>query len=147
MSPVLKPLFIPVVFLLLIYIGCGKKGPPFLPEVAPPPRVEDLKAMVGDDGTIHLSGQVSDAKGEAADVTGCVVYHAGYPQSAPPCKGCPLNWEARQTIHGEVVSNSLLNCEVERLDGPGIHFIRVRLLGDDGVEGPPSAVLRLDSSK
>ena len=127
---------------ILTCVGCGKKAPPFLPEKAPVQQVEGLQGKL-EDGGVLLTGRIPEGEEGSPPISGCVVYHAQYPTDAPPCETCPVRWERLKPIQEAVVFQERFQCKVLGINTPGIHFIRVRLLGQGGTEGPPSKRLRL----
>lgn len=87
---------------LVLLLGCGRKGPPVPCAAVIPPPIRDLKAeMLGD--RIQLTWSVPGRGG--APLEGIksfrVSRHAGH-RSTPPCPGCPLSFEE---IHEIKVSN------------------------------------------
>ena len=127
---------------VLCYGACGKKGPPFIPEKSFPLRVEALKG-IAENGSVILTGVVPGAEAGSLDVAGCTIYHSRYSLDAPPCDGCPVNLTKLKTLRGAVLSGDRLRCEIPEIDQAGIHFIRVRLVDVEGIEGPPSEQIKL----
>lgn len=126
-------------------LSCGVKSPPFLPEREFPLVVTKL-AGEWENGVVRLSGNVVSRSGNAAnasDVVGCRVYHAGYDLEAPPCDGCPIDFEGFEEIAGPVVEDDRFRCEVSGIDKRGIHYFKVRLLGRKGAVGPSSNVAKI----
>lgn len=79
-----------VVFLigLLLMAGCGKKGPPKLPDVAAPAGVRDLSAeLVGDE--LALKWTAADDETSIAPA-GYRVYRSAEPAGEEACAGCPV---------------------------------------------------------
>ena len=126
---------------LLTWVGCGKKAPPFLPEKAPVQQVEGLQGKL-EDGGVLLTGRIPEGEEDSPPITRCVVYHAQYPTDAPPCETCPVRWERLKPIQEAVVFQERFQCKVLGIDTPGIHFIRVRLLGQGGCEGRDGSRIR-----
>ncbi|MGM0426392.1 MAG: hypothetical protein ACQEQ7_04060 [Thermodesulfobacteriota bacterium] len=135
-------LWVPVGLILLAHSGCGKKAPPFLPENTPLPRVEDLHGEFEDEGVL-LTGRVPGVQADSPPITGCVIYHAHYPLEAPPCEGCPVKWVKRKAVQDPVIRQDGFQCEVPEIKTPGVHFFRVRLVGKQGAQGPPSKRVKL----
>ena len=122
--------------LALSCLGCGKKGPPFLPAHPVPPRVDNLH-VTWKQGIVTLEGTV---KGEAPDkeITGCRVYSVWYSMDNPPCETCPIEMKTFQDIQGKVVAGTKFKCEMEKKKQAGITYFQVRLSGGGGTVGPPS---------
>jgi hypothetical protein len=134
------------VLLLLAFLvqgACGKKGPPFIPEKTFPLKVEALKGSHDNAGKLILEGMVRRGKASSEEISGCTVYHVVYPLDDPPCEGCPVKLAKLKTIRNSVVSGDSFRCELQGMKTPGIHFIRIRLLGKNGVEGPPSERIKV----
>lgn len=140
--------FIMLIFLLAVFFhsqACGKKGPPFLPTQEIPFKVEPLEAEC-ENGIFLLKGAVVDSKGqvkEVSNVTGCRVYHACYPLDNPPCEDCPIDFGEFQEIKGELITQGEFSCQVPVKIKKGVHFFRVRLIGQKGEIGPFSERARL----
>lgn len=78
------------VFLALFPAGCGKKGPPRLPDAPELPEVSDLSHRLEGDGVV-LKWSVP---GESLrDITGFYIYRSSASLSEAPCEGCPLVFE------------------------------------------------------
>jgi len=75
--------------------GCGKKGPPRLPETTAPDAVTDLAAV--------REGEVIVLKWTGFAAAGYHVYRSAEPQSEAPCDGCPVLFErvAKVPLAGE----------------------------------------------
>jgi predicted small lipoprotein YifL len=138
-----RSLFLVLLSVLLVQGACGKKGPPFIPENVFPLKVEALKGTYDDAGTLILTGIVRHGKANSEGISGCIVYHALYPLDEPPCEGCPVKLAKLKTIRENVVSGDRFRCQLQGMNAPGIHFIRIRLLGEGGIKGPPSERIKL----
>ena len=131
-------LLIPILVLALITAQCGRKRPPFLPKKEFPVKVGQLEA-VWEDGAFHLKGTViypQDWPKQMQTISGCSVYHACYPPDNPPCEGCPLDLAPFQKIEGTVAMEKAFSCYVPMEKKQGIHFFKVRLIGEGGETGP-----------
>ena len=125
---------------LLVSSGCGKKGPPFIPQKAFSLKVDKLRSELKDSFVV-LKGQIVSPPGkrnDISDVTGCRVYHSWYAPEDPPCEGCPIDYPGYQEIKGEMHSGEIFSCELSLKKRNGIHFFKVHLIGQKGVVGPPS---------
>ena len=99
---------------LLIFLACGKKGPPFLPKENISLRVEQLSAEL-QDGIIILKGHLIDIVGKNRDTSGdlgCQVYYAGYSLENSPCKGCPIQYRPIRGTGEEHIVNQQLTCKI-----------------------------------
>jgi predicted small lipoprotein YifL len=130
----------------LVFLACGKKGPPFLPESNIPFTVKELNVELKN-GTAFLRGRVAGFRGQDRDgsqVKGCRVYHAWYALEKPPCDGCPVDYPGYREINDEVLRGEEFSCEVAVNTKKGVHFFEVRLIGKGGAVGPPSNRVKLE---
>ena len=130
---------------LLALLGCGKKGPPFMPEEDMPLKV---KSLTGEwkNGVVFLKGHVASHKGsdkKTVDVLGCTVYGAHYDLKDPPCEGFPIEYRFIREIKADVISGDEFYCQVPDIMREGVHFFKVCLLGRKGTIGPPSNAVRV----
>ncbi len=79
--------------LLLLHLGCGKKGPPVAPWAVVPPPVKDLKAeLVGSE--VQLTWSIPTENGAAFEgIEGFRVFKRRVHDSAAPCPGCPVPFD------------------------------------------------------
>ncbi len=124
------------VFMMLLP-GCGKKGPPFLPEKKLVTKVDRLTGK-WENGKVRLEGYIEGDDKRKSDVTGCRIYRVWYPVDNPPCEGCPIEMSGFKEIKEKVGSDGRFNCEVLDVEKKGIWFFEVRLIGSHGAIGPPS---------
>lgn len=127
--------------------SCGKKAPPFLPAREPlSARVVALEGKwVGDDIQLRggLAGPGENTKNSG--ITGIRVYYAEYPLISSPCEGCPLVFDAYEDFGDEVLTHRGFTCKVRGRRKDRVHYFRVHFLGDRGVMGPPSNVVKVVS--
>ena len=71
-----------------------------------------------------------------SDIEGCRIYHAAYPLDNPPCEGCPIDYGEFQEITAEVTALGEFSCRAPGKKRKGIHFFKVRLIGQKGEVGP-----------
>lgn len=84
------PAIILTIFLISLFPGCGKKGPPVPPKRYRLPPVSDLTHRIEDKDLI-LSWTVPQASGSGKSVTdGCVVFRARQSVMETECTGCPV---------------------------------------------------------
>jgi len=125
---------------LLGLVACGKKGPPFVPKTNPNFSVTQLTAERMD-GNVGLSGRLlihGEQSAEYRLIAGCMVYHASYEKTEPPCEGCPIHYRLLEEIKGQVIFEDRFYCEIPLSSKKGLHFYNVRLINEDGGSGPPS---------
>lgn len=130
---------------LLALMGCGKKGPPFMPKENMPLKIKQLTGE-WKNGVVFLKGRVfaPQENGEiTADVLGCRVYAAHYDLENPPCEGCPIEYRFVKELKADVISGDEFYCQVPDIMRTGIYFFKVHLLGRKGTPGPPSNVVKL----
>jgi len=142
-----RPLYSAVILgvVSLALVSCGKKGPPFLPKTDIPFKVEGLKGRWTNDAVL-LQGNIPALKRHKKSrpgVTGCRVYHVRYSLKNPPCEGCPIKYPGFQEIRGEILAGEEFLCEISVEKKEGIHFFEVRLIGPEGMAGPPSNRVKL----
>ena len=134
-----------VLFLWAPLIGlmpaCGKKGPPFLPEKQLDAGVDALTGTWRD-GEIRLEGTIQGADKDHP-ITGCVLYHAWYPEDESPCEGCPIEMSPFSGPVDTTISGDRWICTIPVSRTDGTWFWEVRLTGDGGAVGPPSKRVRL----
>jgi hypothetical protein len=125
--------------------GCGKKGPPVLPDRELPFYVQRLKADMKN-GTVFLTGNVVapeiEEGSEAPLITGCRVYSSCFALNAAPCEGCPIDYKLHKELRWEG-SGEDFECKLMDISEKGIYFFKVRLLGPNHAIGPPSNQVKL----
>lgn len=126
---------------MVCWSGCGKKGPPFLPERELGAKVDQLTSQ-WIDGHLRLEGTIGGGD-RGSDVTGSRVYHAWYPEEHPPCEGCPIEMTVFTDTVKTTVSGDRFTCDVPVTEKKGIWFLEVRLTGSRGAVGPPSERIRV----
>jgi predicted small lipoprotein YifL len=124
---------------LLITLGCGKKGPPYIPKKPVAVKVVDLKAeRSGDD--IVLEGKIGGLgePGKEKPLTGLRVYVAQYPLEDPPCAGCPIEYKEYEDLGSEVIKGKAFSYRLKDRPEGRIYFFRMNIIGPEGTLGPPS---------
>ncbi|RLB12497.1 MAG: hypothetical protein DRG39_01790 [Deltaproteobacteria bacterium] len=136
-----------LVFVIVLFLGCGKKSPPFLPKSRLPFRVTFLEAEKKGNMLI-LRGEVVGKEGKKgfklSDIRGCRVYYTRYGFKNLPCESCPIYYGEFKDIEGKVVKDKDFYCEIGWMNKKGIYFIRVRLLGPGISIGPPSNRVKIE---
>ena len=126
--------------ILFVLTGCGKKGPPFLPE-------KDISLIVArlsadwKDGAFHFQGEIAGPQDEidaSSNIKGCRIFYAFYSVDSPPCEGCPIDYTVLKEIEGTVINEGQFLCNVSGEKKKGIYFFKVRLIGQEGETGPYS---------
>jgi predicted small lipoprotein YifL len=130
--------FLSALGILMVTLGCGKKGDPFLPQKEVFAKVTDLRGE-REKGNILLRGEISAAK----EVEGARVYYAQYPLENPPCEGCPIEYLDHQSFGAEVFTEGGFLCKVPIKVRGQVYFFRVNLIGPDGEMGPPSETVKV----
>ncbi len=141
----IKIVVIILLSILFAITGCGKKGPPFLPEKDISLRVARLSAD-WKDGTFHLQGGIAGSQDEmdaSSNIKGCIIFYAFYPADSPPCEGCPIDYTVLKEIEDTVINEGQFLCNVPRERKKGIYFFKVRLIGREGETGPYSDSAKL----
>lgn len=83
-------LFLMSLGILLLHLGCGRKGPPVAPQVVVPPAVKDLKAEVARH-EVQLTWSVPTQGDNVFEgIVGFKVFRYESGDSTAPCPGCPI---------------------------------------------------------
>lgn len=124
--------------------SCGKKTPPHLPRTAFDKRVTDLEGR-WEEGAFALAGRIErpGGRGGLEEIRGCRVYFGVYPSDDPPCAECPIAYQGFHGFGPEVISGERFSCRFRGALEGRVVFIKVYLLGPEGVLGPPSERIRL----
>ena len=87
-----------VLLAAVLTAGCGKKGPPRLPDSTAPDAVSDLAAV--------REGEAIVLRWTGFAAAGYQVYRSAEPESEPGCDGCPVLFEpvAKIPLAGEGAS-------------------------------------------
>ncbi len=126
--------------ILFVITGCGKKGPPFLPEKVISLRVDRLSAD-WKNGTFQFLGGIAGPQDEidaSSSIKGCRIFYAFYPADNPPCEDCPIDYTVFKEIEDTLINESQFLCNVSGEKKKGIYFFKVRLIGQEGEIGPDS---------
>lgn len=86
-----------VALCLVLPAGCGKKGPPKLPDVTPLSSVTNL-AVALEGGDVVLRWTAAVAKNEAPVAEGYLIYRSAEPVSEEACAGCPVLFQRAAKI-------------------------------------------------
>lgn len=82
---------------LVLPAGCGKKGPPKLPDATPPSSVNSL-AVTLEGGDVVLRWTAAVAKKEDHATEGYLIYRSAEPMSEEACEGCPVLFQRAAKI-------------------------------------------------
>ncbi|MEW6669945.1 MAG: hypothetical protein AB1512_32445 [Thermodesulfobacteriota bacterium] len=131
-----------VLALLVMAGGCGKKGPPFLPEKSFHVQVSGLKAE-WDGNYFLLSGRLSQPERARGNVSGSRVYFGRYPLADPPCETCPVEFHGYHGFGLEVIQGDEFFCRVPGKMKGHVYFFKVHLISMEGTLGPASNQVRI----
>ena len=122
--------------------GCGKKGPPRLPDVEMPAGVRNLAvALAGGDIVLNWTA-VNAEKAEGVD--GYRIYRAADPVTADVCEGCPILFKPVATVPmgaGEAAAPKMTYREAQ-LPGTRYRF-KVVPVDAQGRLGPDSNIVAI----
>lgn len=130
---------------LMIFSGCGRKGPPFLSEQKDyNVRVDQLEGA-WKDKSLALNGVIQGEDASLALIAGCRVYYAWYSLDRPPCEGCPIDMTNFRDITGRIIRDDQFECGLPAFKQKGICFVMVRIMEKGGRLGPASGRIKLIS--
>ena len=135
--------FVAVAIGAVIPTGCGKKGPPKLPDVKAPIGVSDLSVKL-DGGDIVLSWTATAAPTEESGLEGYLIYRSAEPLSDDDCEGCPVLFKrgAKVPLIDKDSTRSLLVYRETLLPGTRYRF-KVVPYDVQGQLGPDSNIVRI----
>ena len=123
--------------------GCGKKGPPKLPDVTPPSSVTNL-AVTLEGGDVVLRWTAAVAKKEDHATEGYLIYRSAEPMSGEACEGCPVLFQRAAKIPlTEAVSPSNKMVYREALLPATRYRFKVVPYDAQGQLGPNSNIVRI----
>ena len=135
--------FVAVVLCLVLPAGCGKKGPPKLPDVTPPSSVTNL-AVALEGGDVVLRWTAAVAKKEDHATEGYLIYRSAEPMSEEACEGCPVLFQRVAKIPlAEAVSPSNAMVYREALLPATRYRFKVVPYDAQGQLGPNSNIVRI----
>jgi len=130
---------------LMVFSGCGRKGPPFISEQKDyNVRVDQLEGA-WKDKSLALKGLIQGDDASLAIITGCRVYYVWYSLDRPPCEGCPIDMTRFRDITGRIISEDQFECRLPAFKQKGICFVMVRIMEKEGRLGPASGRIKLIS--
>lgn len=97
--PVLLLCLAAAVILAAVPVGCGKKGPPRLPNIKTPTGVTDLTlAAEGAELVLSWTAPKVSEDEEASRPAGYLVYRSTEPVGEETCEGCPVLFQRVEKI-------------------------------------------------
>ena len=132
-----------VALCLVLPAGCGKKGPPKLPDVTPPSSVNNL-ALALEGGDVVLRWTAAVAKDEEHMTEGYLIYRSAEPVSEEACAGCPVQFQRAAKIPlAEAVAASNEMVYREALLPATRYRFKVVPYDTQGQLGPNSNIVRI----
>jgi len=124
-----------------IPVGCGKKGPPELPNVKAPVGVSNL-AIKQDGSDIVLSWTATN--NDETAVAGYLVYRSAEPMTEDACDGCPVLFKrgTKVLVSTKDTKPSLLEYREALIPGTLYRF-KVVPYDAQGNLGPDSNIVRI----
>ena len=145
MRQIPRGLLVFLAVVLMIFSGCGRKGPPFLSEQKDlTVRVDQLEGAWKDKFLV-LKGLIQGDDTSLALITGCRVYYAWYSLDRPPCEGCPIDMTNFRDITDQIIRDDQFECRLPAFKQKGICFVMVRIMDKEGRLGPASDRIKLIS--
>ncbi len=119
--------------------GCGKKGPPSIPERGFSAEIRNV-AGAWDGSFVRLWGDVS---GDSDRMQGVRVYYGAYDPAEPPCEGCPVRYHGYHEFGVETLSEGTFSCNVPGKRKDALYFFKAHPIGPNGGLGPASNRIRV----
>ena len=133
----------------LLWIGCGKKGPPRPPRRPLPPAVKDLAYTVRDD-IVELSWTVpGKAEGRSVAPPAAVkVYRSRLSAEEASCKNCPIRFAVSTDIpihkKRSEESRPIRMSYSESVERGYRYIYKVTVLDEQGIGGKDSNIVKFD---
>ena len=133
----------------LLWVGCGKKGPPRPPHRPLPPAVKDLEHVVHNH-IVKLSWTVpgeEESRGAAPPAT-VKVFRSRMSAEDASCENCPI----RFTVSGDIPihqqrseKSKPIRMSYTEFVETGYHYVyKVTVFDEDGIGGKDSNIVRFD---
>ena len=145
----MKALLLILVGSSLLWIGCGKKGPPRPPRRPLPPAVKDLEYTVHND-IVKLSWTVpgKEESRSAAPPATVKVFRSRMSAEDASCENCPI----RFAVSGDIPINKQrsekfkpIRMSYTELVETGYHYAyKVAIFDENGIGGKDSNIVRFD---
>lgn len=119
--------------------SCGKKAPPVVPQVLPPPAMAEVQGQL-QEGRVTLTW-LHGSQHQA--VAGYVVFRAQSALSRPDCPQCPLIFQKVDTIRVEGKSQTVQFSQA--VPGGFRYTYKVRPFQSSGAQGADSNVVVLEA--
>jgi predicted small lipoprotein YifL len=132
----------------LVWIGCGKKGPPRPPQRPLPPTVDDLAYRLHND-RVELSWTVPvAAPGSASPAVSVKVFCSRLSSEEAGCENCPI----RYNLSGDIPiqkkpseKSKPIKMRYSEPVEPGYHYIyKVTVYDEYGIGGKDSNIVKFD---
>jgi hypothetical protein len=128
----------------LVTLGaCGRKAPPRLPGIKPPPVVTDLQYQLSGGNMILTWSVPSSDRGTVADISGFAVHRALRAAADARCATCPFEYKRIATVPFDGAggdNEKRLTVRYQEKLQIGHHYAyRVRVIGKGNNEGEMSA--------
>ena len=132
----------------LLWIGCGKKGPPRPPRRPLPPVVEDLEYSLRND-IVELSWTVPGAASPSNSLPAAVkVFRSRMSAEDASCENCPI----RFAVSGDIPIHKQRSEKFEPIRmsytefvETGYHYVyKVAVFDENGIGGKDSNIVRFD---
>jgi hypothetical protein len=133
----------------LLWIGCGKKGPPRPPRRPLPPAVKDLDYVV-DNNIVKLSWTVpgKEESRDAAPPAAVKVFRSRMSAEDASCENCPIRFAVSGDIpiHKQRPEKSKpIRMSYTEFVETGYHYVyKVTVFDKNGIGGKDSNIVRFD---
>lgn len=145
----MKALLLILVGSSLLWIGCGKKGPPRPPRRPLPPAVKDLEYTVHND-IVKLSWTVpgKEESRSAAPPATVKVFRSRMSAEDASCENCPIRFavSADIPIHKQRSEKSQpMRMSYTEFVETGYHYVyKVTVFDENGIGGKDSNIVKFD---
>jgi hypothetical protein len=144
----LAALFVALGVLSLLWVGCGKKGPPRPPQRPLPPKVSDLSYSLSND-RVELSWTVPGAAGNSASLpAGVKVFRFRLSAENADCENCPIRYRVSGDIpiqKKQTEKSEPIRMRYAESVEPGYRYIyKVTVYDEYGIAGKDSNVVKFD---
>jgi hypothetical protein len=144
----LAALFVALGVLSLLWVGCGKKGPPRPPQRPLPPKVSDLSYSLSND-RVELSWTVPGAAGNSASLpAGVKVFRFRLSAENADCENCPIRYGVSGDIpiqKKQAEKSEPIRLRYAESVEPGYRYIyKVTVYDEYGIAGKDSNVVKFD---
>jgi len=133
----------------LLWIGCGKKGPPRPPRRPLPPAVKDLDYVV-DNNIVKLSWTVpgKEESRDAAPPAAVKVFRSRMSAEDASCENCPIRFAVSADIpvyKQRSDKSKPIRMSYSEFVETGYHYVyKVTVFDENGIGGKDSNIVRFD---